>query len=101
MIAMNLKVIDNDTGEISVSRDDTELRGWSYASPQERRTKMLAAREYVEGWFDALKFCAKLADTQADEDDRGSAPYDSGAGSCGYRLACRDLEEIFKSQLSG
>jgi len=46
------RVTDNDAGEITVTFNDKELRGWSYASDDQRRTKMLAAREYVEGWCD-------------------------------------------------
>jgi len=46
------RVTDNDKGEITVSLDGRELRGWSYRDYAERRTKMLAAREYVEGWGD-------------------------------------------------
>lgn len=46
------RVTDNDAGEISVTFNGAELRGWSYASDAERRTKMLCAREYVEGWCD-------------------------------------------------
>lgn len=49
---MQPRVTDNDSGEISVTLDDKELRGWSYSSDDERRTKMLCAREYVEGWCD-------------------------------------------------
>jgi hypothetical protein len=45
-------VIDFDDGEISVRLDGKELRGWSYKDDSERRTKMLCAREYVEGWCD-------------------------------------------------
>lgn len=48
------RVIDFDDGEISVRLDGKELRGWSYKDDSERRTKMLCAREYVEGWCDAL-----------------------------------------------
>src|SRR6185312_12212956 len=46
------RVTDNDAGEITVALDGRELRGWSYKDDAERRTKMLAAREYVEGWCD-------------------------------------------------
>ena len=46
-------VIDNDEGEITVELNGEELRGWSYKNDDERRTKMLCAREYVEGWCDA------------------------------------------------
>lgn len=52
MTNKNPRVTDNDGGEISVTLDGRELRGWSYASDDERRGKMLAAREYVEGWCD-------------------------------------------------
>ena len=49
---MQPRVIDFDDGEISVRLDSKELRGWSYKDDVERRIKMLAAREYVEGWCD-------------------------------------------------
>lgn len=49
---MNPRVSDNDQGEITVSLDGKELRAWSYANEDERRAKMLMAREYVEGWCD-------------------------------------------------
>lgn len=50
--AMQPRVTDNDQGEITVSLNGKELRGWSYASDDERRAKVLQAREYVEGWCD-------------------------------------------------
>lgn len=43
---------DNDAGEITVTFDGKELRGWSYANDDERQVKMFAAREYVEGFGD-------------------------------------------------
>lgn len=46
------RIVDNDIGEIIVNFGGAELRGWSYKDDAERRTKMLAAREYVEGWCD-------------------------------------------------
>lgn len=46
------RVIDFDDGEISVRLDGLELRGWTYTTDEERRQKMLQAREYVEGWCD-------------------------------------------------
>ena len=46
------RLTDDDHGEITVTYDGKELRGWSYASDGERRTKMLLAREYVEGWHE-------------------------------------------------
>lgn len=52
MDAIRPRVIDNDQGEITVEMEGKELRGWSYADDNERRTKMLCAREYVEGWHD-------------------------------------------------
>jgi hypothetical protein len=47
---MSPRVTDNDRDEITVTLDGKEIRGWSYASEQERRTKMLCAREFVEGF---------------------------------------------------
>lgn len=63
---MQPRVTDNDNGEITVTIDDQEVRGWSYANDNERRVKMLAAREYVEGWCDgrdalASRYQRKLA----------------------------------------
>lgn len=52
--ATNPRVTDNDKDEITVTLNGRELRGWSYANDGERRQKMLQAREYVEGWRDAL-----------------------------------------------
>ena len=46
------RLTDNDHGEITVTYNGKELRGWSYASDGERRTKMLLAREYIEGWHE-------------------------------------------------
>lgn len=53
--AHQLRVIDNDRDEISIWRDGKEIRGWSYRNETERRAKMLAAREFAEGWFQAEK----------------------------------------------
>lgn len=57
---MQPRVTDNDDGQITVTLDDKELRGWSYSSDDERRTKMICAREYVEGWHDARQGMAGL-----------------------------------------
>ena len=46
------RVTDDDKSEIKVTFKGRELRGWSYKDDAERRAKMLAAREYVEGWCD-------------------------------------------------
>lgn len=46
------RVTDDDKDSITVTFNGKELRGWSYKDDAERRTKMLAAREYVEGWCD-------------------------------------------------
>lgn len=45
------RVVDNDRDEIAVTLDGKEIRGWSYNDEAERRMKMLAAREFVEGWY--------------------------------------------------
>lgn len=54
------RVIDNDRDEITVTLNGRELRGYSYESEAERRAKMLAAREYVEGWFYGMERSAEL-----------------------------------------
>lgn len=48
------RITDNDRDEITATINGKEIRGWSYASEAERRTKMLAAREFVEGWCQAM-----------------------------------------------
>jgi len=48
----NPSVIDFDDGGISVRLDGKDLRVWEYRDDTERRAKMFAAREYVEGWCD-------------------------------------------------
>lgn len=48
-----MKVVDNDKDEITVMNGEFEVRGWSYASEPERRTKILCAREFVEGFGEA------------------------------------------------
>ena len=52
----NPKVIDNDKDEVTVSLDGVELRGWSYKNSAEQHTKMLCAREYVEGWHESKRY---------------------------------------------
>lgn len=51
----DLKVVDNDIDTVSVIDEftDKEVRSWSYASDTERRTKMMYAREFVQGYFQA------------------------------------------------
>ena len=46
-----LRIVDNDADEVLVTLDGKEIRGWSYKDDSERRTKMLMAREYVEGRY--------------------------------------------------
>jgi hypothetical protein len=71
-MTMQPRVTDNDKGEISVTLNDKELRGWSYKDDSERRAKMLAAREYVEGWCDARQDVAALV-----KEFEAIAPFDA------------------------
>jgi len=50
-----LDVIDNDNGLISVTYHGKEIRGWYYHDDDERRVKMLAAREFTEGWYEGYR----------------------------------------------
>jgi hypothetical protein len=59
------RVIDNDRNEITVALDGKEIRGWSYDSEAERRAKMTAAREFVEGWYQAERRVRNLYDFAA------------------------------------
>lgn len=50
------RLIDNDEGEITVTINDVEVRGWSYKDRDEQCLKIRMAREFCEGWhtgFDA------------------------------------------------
>lgn len=49
-VTVTPRVIDNDRDEIVVTLNGNELRGWGYSTEQERRVKMLCAREFVEGF---------------------------------------------------
>ena len=71
------RIIDNDRDEITARLDGKEIRGWSYASEAERRAKMLAAHEFAEGWFQAMRQsdlqqvladCEEYFDSRADAD---------------------------------
>lgn len=91
---MNLnipRVVDNDLDEITVTRAGKEIRGWSYASEAERRTKMLAAREFCEGWYHATERAAAVAVEEYDEAPNGS--YDNGATCNGWKMACSRIED--------
>ena len=52
MTTNELRVTDNDNGEITVTLNGKEVRGWSYENSAQQMTKMICAREYVEGWYD-------------------------------------------------
>lgn len=58
----NPRVTDNDRGEITVSLDGKELRGWSYSSDNERRLKMLCAQEFVEGLYVRSDIAERMAE---------------------------------------
>lgn len=47
----HLRLVDDDHGEITITIEGREIRGWSYANENERRVKMLAAREFIEGYY--------------------------------------------------
>jgi hypothetical protein len=49
------KVVDNDRDEITAALEGKETRGWSYSNEDERRMKITAAREFCEGWYQAMQ----------------------------------------------
>jgi len=53
------RVIDNDRGAVIVTWQGRQIRAWSYQNDDERRTKMMYAREYIEGWIDGYDFAAR------------------------------------------
>ena len=50
------KVIDNDRGHIKAELNGRVVRDWFYSNDDERRRQMVLAREYVEGFGDAMEF---------------------------------------------
>lgn len=55
-----LVLTDNDRGEITVTLDGKEIRGWSYKDHPEHLAKMLCAREYCEGWYDGTIYVLEI-----------------------------------------
>lgn len=55
------EVRDTEEGEIHAIRDGKPIRGWSYKDDTEWRWKMKMAREFVEGWHQALEAIAGRA----------------------------------------
>ena len=49
------RVKDDEVDEVVVTLDGKELRSWYYKDATEQRVKMLCAREFCEGWFQAMK----------------------------------------------
>jgi hypothetical protein len=47
------RVTDNDRGSAVVTYEGRQMRGWSYQGNDERRKKMMHAREHIEGWCDS------------------------------------------------
>jgi outer membrane receptor for ferric coprogen and ferric-rhodotorulic acid len=95
---MQPRVTDNDKDEITVSLNGREIRGWSYATDDERRLKMQMAHEFAEGWFQATEHHHKIAEEQESESGKAAYEYDGGAGSAGYEQACRDISTAIRPQ---
>ena len=49
------RIIDDDKGTITAERRARVVRSWSYSDRKEQRKKMLMAREFAEGWYQAGK----------------------------------------------
>jgi hypothetical protein len=64
-MAWNPRVVDDDKDEITVKLDSKVLRGWEYHNDDERRQKMIQAREYVEGWCNGRDWQNDLSIAQA------------------------------------
>ncbi len=73
-VSFTPRVTDNDKGEITVTLNGRELRGWSYTDEFERRQKMMQAREYVEGWCDAASEIASDRAAERAVVEAGYAP---------------------------
>lgn len=49
------RITDNDEGTIFAEIPTRVVRSWSYNGRSEQRLKMLMAREFAEGWYQAGK----------------------------------------------
>jgi hypothetical protein len=47
-----LPLIDDDKGNVTVTLDGAILRSWVYVGDTARRTKMLCAHEYIDGYLE-------------------------------------------------
>jgi len=73
----NPKVVDNDHDEITAELAGVEIRGWSYENRDEHRVKMLAAREFCEGWYQGrLHYVRSLESAEGANLDKLSAELD-------------------------
>lgn len=52
---MKIKIIDDDRDTITAEVDGDVVRSWEYSGPDEHREKMIMAREFAEGWYQAEK----------------------------------------------
>jgi hypothetical protein len=49
------RITDDDNGTITADLNGEVVRSWAYPSPEEHKPRMLLAREFAEGWFQAVK----------------------------------------------
>ena len=49
------RIFDDDDGTITAEIPTRVVRSWSYENRDEQRMKMLMAREFAEGWYQAGK----------------------------------------------
>lgn len=82
-------VVDNDRDEITVTLDGREIRGWSYATEDERRKKMAGAWEFIEGWLEATRRAARIADDAFGEGPSGT--YDNCGTIDGWNMASQHI----------
>jgi len=52
MSKVNPRITDDDNGSITIAYKREVLREWSYQTDDDRRRRMMYAREYLEGWCD-------------------------------------------------
>ena len=53
------RVLDNDRGSVLIYWEGRQVRGYSYQNDEQRRLKMMYAREYIEGWCDGKDWASK------------------------------------------
>ena len=52
---MSVKIVDDDIDEVHIMLNDKSIRSYYYDNEDQRRLKIRCAREFAEGWHQAMQ----------------------------------------------